>query len=73
MSSNAKVIWSSGPRDWTEDFDYENGNYMGKCFRCSETFFGHKRRVTCKLCANGITPPEKLAKFKIRVRKGKNR
>ena len=39
-------------RDWREDFKHENGNYQCICFRCDNTFFGHKRRVECCLCAH---------------------
>jgi len=39
--------------DWIEDFTHENGNYMNKCINCEEMFFGHKRRVVCRICANG--------------------
>jgi|SRR5690348_16997431 len=39
-------------RDWTEDFPHENGNYSNICTRCGGIFFGHKRRVICRLCAN---------------------
>lgn len=38
-------------RDWTEDFCHENGNYMNTCSTCKQTFMGHKRRITCKVCA----------------------
>jgi hypothetical protein len=41
----------ASPRDWTEDFAYENGSYMCRCFTCGEQFFGYKRRVTCRVCA----------------------
>lgn len=37
-------------RDWPEDFEHENGNYMCSCGTCKETFMGHKRRITCKKC-----------------------
>jgi len=37
-------------RDWTEDFEHENGNYFNTCFECKQTFKGHKRRVLCKQC-----------------------
>lgn len=40
--------------NWTEDFSYENGNYMNMCIRCDQEFLGHKRRVICKKCfSNG--------------------
>ncbi len=37
--------------DWTEDFSHENGNYQNRCIHCDCLFMGHKRRVTCKVCA----------------------
>jgi hypothetical protein len=40
--------------DWEEDFPHENGNYMCNCHKCGKQFFGHKRRVTCKVCAHKI-------------------
>lgn len=39
-------------RDWTGDRGHENGNYQCRCCICGEMFIGHKRRVTCKLCAD---------------------
>jgi len=45
-------------RDWPEDFEHENGNYMCNCSTCGKRFFGHKRRVTCKLCATPASKPE---------------
>lgn len=41
-------------RNWVEDYSHENGNYQNKCCLCDNLFIGHKRRVTCKLCDNGI-------------------
>jgi hypothetical protein len=38
------------PEDWTEDYAHENGNYMCLCMRCNKQFFGHKRRVVCRVC-----------------------
>ena len=37
-------------RDWTEDFEYENGNYSCICQECGNEFIGYKRRTTCKKC-----------------------
>lgn len=42
-------------RDWQEDFAHENGNcqcFCGGIGGCGLHFRGHKRRVTCKVCAN---------------------
>ena len=38
------------PRNWTEDYTHENGNYMNRCSNCKEGFFGNKRRFICKEC-----------------------
>ena len=40
------------PRNWTEDYPHENGNYMSTCGRCKRTFFGHKPRVWCRECSH---------------------
>ena len=37
--------------DWPDDFPHENGNYNCKCSTCQRWFIGHKRRVTCRECA----------------------
>ncbi len=41
-------------RDWPEDFEYENGNYLNKCLICEQTFVGHKCRTWCKACAAAL-------------------
>lgn len=39
-------------RDWKEDFSHENGNYACICSAgCKKQFYGHKRRVLCRVCA----------------------
>ena len=42
----------SGPKDWPEDYGYENGTYTCKCCECDGLFIGYKRRVVCKECSN---------------------
>lgn len=42
------------PRNWTEDYNKENGKYSCKCSACKESFHGHKRRVICKACYSGM-------------------
>lgn len=37
-------------RDWSEDYDQENGNYQNKCCFCKLLFYGNKHRVVCKQC-----------------------
>ena len=39
-------------RDFTEDFEQENGCYYNNCCLCGEMFKGNKHRVICKLCSN---------------------
>lgn len=41
-------------RDWREDQEHENGNFINRCSKCEEMFFGHKRRVICKACTSPI-------------------
>lgn len=36
---------------WPEDWPGDNGEYLGKCRSCGESFLGHKRRLTCKPCS----------------------
>lgn len=40
----------NSPRNWTEDFPHENGNYMCNCTVCKNRFMGYKRRTVCKMC-----------------------
>jgi len=54
-----KIVIAS-PRDWTEDATHENGQYQCRCTSCGQMFIGHKRRVTCKVCATP-TPPDDMA------------
>ncbi len=51
------------PKNWTEDYPHENGNYVNKCSFCKEYFFGYKGRVVCKECANkpSESPPDRTA------------
>ena len=44
------------PRDWTEDFEHENGKYSNACLDCGQAFLGHKRRIVCKTCASKESP-----------------
>ncbi len=51
-------------RSWIEDQQHENGNYECWCSSCNRVFFGHKRRVTCKLC---VHPAERLSMATVAV------
>jgi hypothetical protein len=37
--------------DYPDDFEEENGRYLHHCAHCGDPFWGHKRRVACRLCA----------------------
>lgn len=37
-------------KNWKEDYPHENGNYICRCTMCGSLFYGHKRRVICKVC-----------------------
>lgn len=39
-------------KDWTEDYDQENGNYMNTCKVCLDTFKGNKHRRICRICVD---------------------
>jgi hypothetical protein len=49
--TDAELLSMQNRADWTEDFAHENGNYMCLCATCGKRFCGHKRRVTCRVCA----------------------
>ena len=40
------------PQNWTTDAAHENGNYQCRCTHCGCTFYGHKRRAVCRVCAS---------------------
>ena len=54
-------IMFDAPQNWTEDYTHENGKYMNICTFCERKFFGHKRRVVCKLCDQPMTDERKKA------------
>lgn len=51
-TSPSPVPSRDNPRNWPEDFAHENGEYFCTCGSCGNTFIGHKRRGTCKICAS---------------------
>lgn len=66
-----QVLHAAGtkPCDWPEDFQHENGMYLCNCSDCKSVFFGHKRRVTCKVCATQDKPVAWLTEWdKDRIR-----
>ena len=51
LSNVSDMLIDKSNRDWKEDFKHENGNYKCTCGKCENHFYGHKRRVRCKLCS----------------------
>ena len=47
---NTHPDWND-PCNWVEDYPHNNGQYMNRCMTCRRIFYGHKRRVVCKTCA----------------------
>jgi hypothetical protein len=41
-------------RNWEEDYQYENGNYLNECTYCYKPFLGIKNRTCCKICYERI-------------------
>lgn len=37
-------------RNFPEDYDQENGNYINTCKDCNLPFRGNKHRIWCKMC-----------------------
>ena len=56
------ITSSNNPKDWVEDFEFENGCYQNKCCDCKAMFMGNKHRFICKECANAAPNWIELAK-----------
>lgn len=48
------TLTAPNPKDWSEDFSHENGNYICICCKCNQEFRGNKRRVVCRTCSNQV-------------------
>lgn len=48
--SAAEPRLQPSPRDWSADAS----QCTNRCASCDETFFGHKRRMTCHMCAVAV-------------------
>lgn len=68
-NSQAASTWGISARDWPEDFNLENGNYMNICTTCKQGFMGYKRRFTCKVCAAQGAPstPREAARHNVKA------
>ena len=54
VNKQSKTTWHEvdSPKNWVEDYKHENGNYICRCSKCKEYFYGHKRRPLCKECGS---------------------
>lgn len=56
--SVAAMVASAKDADWPEDFAHDNGMYLCRCRGgCGVQFIGHKRRMTCRVCATKQNAP----------------
>ncbi len=39
-------------KNYPEDYADGHNQYVCKCYKCKEHFYGYKRRVICKECLN---------------------
>jgi len=47
------------PKNWPSDYVDGENQYICICCICNDTFYGHKRRVTCKECQGNSGKPIK--------------
>lgn len=40
------------PKNYPEDYVDGHNQYVCKCYKCKEHFYGYKRRIICKECLN---------------------
>lgn len=38
------------PKNYPEDYADGHNQYVCKCYKCKEYFYGYKRRIICKVC-----------------------
>lgn len=38
------------PKNYPEDYADGHNQYVCKCYKCKEHFYGYKRRIICKVC-----------------------
>jgi len=50
MNINDLIMPPPTPKDWPEDYKFENGCYERSCVYCKSKFYGYKRRLVCKEC-----------------------
>ena len=40
----------NSPKNWVEDYNGGENQYICTCIKCKQSFYGYKRRVLCKEC-----------------------
>lgn len=49
-------------RNWNGDLEHENGEYENTCISCGNSFIGHKRRTSCRLCVIPLAHAQEVCK-----------
>ena len=54
MEAKEKFIFPEfdSPKNYPEDYADGHNQYVCKCYKCKEHFYGYKRRIICKQCLN---------------------
>lgn len=54
MEAKDKFIFPEfdSPKNYPEDYADGHNQYVCKCYKCKEHFYGYKRRIICKECLN---------------------
>ncbi len=53
-------MYKSTVRDWPEDYTTGENRYECSCIDCGYTFYGYKRRKSCKICSGVGMPPTRI-------------
>lgn len=66
MESKEKLIFPEfdSAKNYPEDYTDEHNQYICKCYKCKEYFFGYKRRTICKECMETEESKTKIHEFK---------
>jgi len=52
------------PKNWVEDYKDGHNQYICKCVKCKESFYGYKRRIVCKECESRAIQSKKITNLK---------
>ena len=54
------------PKNWVEDYKDGHNQYICKCVKCKESFYGYKRRIVCKECESRAIQSKKITKSEVK-------